>query len=266
MEITMATSNDLSFQQKSLFQQGYQHYTPQELKQLEWGLRFTPGVCSLITATALIYQLPSVLLLVAALGIWAFFFPAKHPMDLLYNHGVRHLFNAVRLPENPFQRRLACFAAGIMNTITAILLISDQPLAAYIVGGMLLFLQAIVIFTHFCTLSWMYEGMMRMLGKWDKPIDIEHAKSLLDQGATLIDVRSPNEFANESVNGAVNIPLEELHLHAHKIAGQQCIVFCNSGTRSHIAKQKLINEHRHEAIFNVGELKRAKQITADAIV
>ena len=256
----MANTNDLSFQQKSLFQQGYQQYSPQELKQLEWGLRFTPGVCSLITAFALYYQMPMVLFAVATLGVWAFFYPAKHPMDLIYNHGVRHLFNATQLPENPFQRRLACFAAGIMNTIAAILFIAELPVAALIVGGMLLFLQAIVIFTHFCTLSWMYEGLMRLLGKWNKPIDIDHARELLNKGATLIDVRSPTEYAKDSVAGAVNVPLEELHLHAHKIAGKQCVVFCNSGTRSHIAKQKLANEHGHDHVFNVGQLERAKQL------
>ncbi|WP_455375300.1 DUF4395 family protein [Kaarinaea lacus] len=256
----MSKNCDLSFQQKSLFQQGYQQYSPQELKQLEWGLRFTPGVCSLITAFALVYQLPYVLFAVATLGIWAFFYPAKHPMDLLYNHAIRHLFGAPKLPENPFQRRLACFAAGIMNTAIAVLFLVSMNMAAYIIGGMLLFLQAIVIFTHFCTLSWMYEGVMRMLGKWNQPIDINEARTLLDQGATLIDVRSPSEYAKDSVDGAVNIPLEELHLHAHKIAGKQCVVFCNSGTRSHIAKQKLLNDHGHEAIFNVGQLDRAKQL------
>ena len=258
----MSKQYDLSFQQKSLFQQGYQQYSPQELKQLEWGLRFTPGICSLITAFALLYQLPYVLFLVATLGIWAFFYPAKHPMDLIYNHGVRHLFNAPKLPENPFQRRLACFAAGIMNTAIGILLLVNMPVAAYIFGALLLCLQAIVIFTHFCTLSWMYEGAMRMLGKWQQPISIDEARELLNQGAALIDVRSPGEYAKDSVAGAVNIPLEELHLHAHKIAGKQCVVFCNSGTRSHIATQKLLNEHGHDAIFNVGELERAKLLAA----
>jgi len=258
----MKHNSDLSFQQRSLFQQGYQQYSAQELKQLEWGLRFTPGVCSLITAFAIIYQLPYVLFLVAALGIWAFFYPARHPMDLIYNHGVRHLFGAAKLPENPFQRRLACFAAGIMNISTAVLFLLDYTTAAYLVGGALLFLQGIVIFTHFCTLSWMYEGIMRMLGKWNQPINISEAQDLINKGAMLVDVRSAQEYAKDSVAGAVNIPLEELHLHAHKIAGKHCVIFCNSGTRSHIAKHKLINEHGHQAIFNVGHLKRARQLAS----
>ena len=258
-QIDTSTNRDLSFQQKSLFQQGYQQFSPAELKQLEWGLRFTPAVCSLITAAALVYQLPYVLFLVASLGIWAFFYPAKHPMDLLYNHGIRHLFGAVKLPENPFQRRLACFAAGVMNVIAGVLFLASMPTAAQVVGGMLLVLQAIVIFTHFCTLSWMYEGIMRMLGKWHKPIDIDHAKNLLSSGAKLVDVRSPNEYAKGTVTGAINVPLEEIHDHLHKISNQSCIVFCNSGTRSHIATEKL-KSHGHQKVFNVGPLDKAKEL------
>jgi len=257
----MAKVCDLSFQQKSLFQQGYQRFTPAELKQLEWGLRFTPLACSLMTAYALYYQIPTMLLVVAGLGIWAFFFPAKHPMDLLYNHGVRHLFNAVKLPENPFQRRLACLAAGAMNVIAASLFYLQMPTAALVVGGLLLVLQAIVIFTHFCTLSWMYEGIMRLFNKWHAPIEMEHAASLLQNGAMLIDVRSPNEFSKETIKGAINVPLEELHHHLDKVKNSVCLVFCNSGTRSHIAAEKL-KGHGHANVFNVGAFSRAEQLAA----
>lgn len=255
----MTKTCDLTFQQRSLFQQGYQQYSPQELRQLEWGLRFTPAACSLMTAFALYYQLPYVLFAVAFLGMWAFFFPAKHPMDLLYNHVVRHAFSAVKLPENPFQRRLACFAAGIMNVIAAALFLMEFNTAALIVGGMLLALQAIVIFTHFCTLSWMYEGMMRVLGKWHTPIDMDNAKSLLDQGATLVDVRSPNEYSNDSIDGSINLPLEDLHHHLDAFKEKACLLFCNSGTRSHIAAEKL-KSHGVTEIFNLGPYERAKQL------
>ena len=71
----MVKDDCMTFQQRSLFQQGYQRYDPQELKQLEWGLRFTPAACSLIAAYGLYTQQPAVLFAVAVLGFWAFFFP-----------------------------------------------------------------------------------------------------------------------------------------------------------------------------------------------
>ena len=254
----MSKTCDLSFQQKSLFQQGYQKYSPQELKQLEWGLRFTPTACSLITAYALFTQQPLLLFIVAFLGMWAFFFPAAHPMDLIYNYGVRHIFAAVKLPANPFQRRLACFAAGIMNTMAALFFLAGMPLAALITGGMLLVLQAIVISTHFCTLSWMYEGLMRLLGKWHVPVSIDEAMALLEKGAAMIDVRSQNEYAAKSLYGTQNLPLEEIHVHKDAINGP-ALLFCNSGTRSHIAAEKL-RELGCNNIYNLGAFTQAEKL------
>jgi len=256
----MAKQCDLSFKQKSLFQQGYQSYTPAELKQLEWGLRFTPAVCSLIALYGLIFQLPMVLFGVASLGLIAFFLPKSHPMDLIYNHGIRHLFNAVALPPNPFQRRLACMSAGIMNIIAASLFLANLPTAAYIVGGLLLVLQAIVIFTHFCTLSWMYEGVMRLFGKWSKPLDADTAKKLLNSGAVIIDVRGPDEFSSKHLLDAVNMPLEELENFAHKLQDITALLYCNSGTRSHIGTQKLLNIGLTK-VYDIGDFNRAEMIT-----
>lgn len=257
----MAKECSMSFQQRSLFQQGFQRYSPSELKQLEWGLRFTPAACSLIAAYGLYTQQPMILFAVAVLGMWAFFFPAAHPMDLIYNHLIRPMFGAVKLPANPFQRRLACLSAGLMNVAAGVLFIMELPLAATIVGVSLLVLQAIVIFTHFCTLSWMYEGVMRLLGKWQMPLDESTAKSMIERGAKLVDVRSQNEFAKESIDGAVNYPLEDLHHYLEQFKEETYLLFCNSGTRSHIAAEKLKSLGVND-VHNLGELSRAKVITA----
>lgn len=255
----MAKECNLSFQQRSLFQQGFQRYNSAELKQLEWGLRFTPAVCSLIAAYGLYAQQPAILFFVALLGIWAFIFPAGHPMDLIYNHLIAPLFGAVKLPKNPFQRRLACFSAGLMNIAAAILFISEMPIAAIVVGVSLLSLQAIVIFTHFCTLSWMYEGVMRLFGQWHKPVDEFEAKLMLKEGVTLVDVRSQNEYAKESLQGALNLPLEDLEQHIESFKNDKCLLFCSSGTRSHIATEKL-KEFGIDEIYNLGDFSRAKGI------
>jgi rhodanese-related sulfurtransferase/putative effector of murein hydrolase LrgA (UPF0299 family) len=257
----MVKDDCMTFQQRSLFQQGYQRYDPQELKQLEWGLRFTPAACSLIAAYGLYTQQPAVLFAVAVLGFWAFFFPAAHPMDLAYNHGIRHLFGAVKLPENPFQRRLACLSAGFMNLAAGILFMLSLPVAAIVVGVTLLILQAIVITTHFCTLSWMYEGAMRLLGQWQLPLAETKAKALIEEGARLVDVRSQNEFAKGSIEGALNLPLEELALHTDEFKQGDCLLFCSSGTRSHIATEKL-KALGFQNIYDLGELARARTIVA----
>jgi len=255
----MSSDGNLSFQQRSLFQQGFQRYTPAELKQLAWGLRFTPAVCSLIAAYGLFTQQPIILFFVALLGIWAFVFPAGHPMDLIYNHVIAPIFNSVKLPKNPFQRRLACFSAGLMNSAAALLFIFEMPTAAMVVGVSLLFLQAIVIFTHFCTLSWVYECVMRVLGKWHQPLDIFEAKLMLKDGVTLVDVRSQDEFSKKPIDGALNLPLEDLEQHIDTFKNDKCLLFCNSGTRSHIAVEKL-KEFGVDEIYNLGDFNRARTI------
>ncbi|MEZ0148817.1 MAG: hypothetical protein AB9Q19_05800 [Candidatus Reddybacter sp.] len=53
-----SNNNDLSFQQRSLFQQDYPHYPSDELRQMRWDLRSSPTVCTTMTVIALIYHLP----------------------------------------------------------------------------------------------------------------------------------------------------------------------------------------------------------------
>ena len=249
-------SSDLSFQQGCLVQQGYGHYTSGELRQLEWGLRFTPAACSLITITGLLFQAPWVLTAVGALGFWAFFAPSRHPMDLIYNHSVRHLFGATKLPPNPLQRRLACLAAGVMNVTAAVLFVAGVPIAAVAVGGLLLVLQAIVISTHFCALSWMYEGVMRMLGRWDLPVPSDEAKRLLADGAQLIDVRGPQEFARGHLEGAINIPLENLPAHAAALESTSSLLYCRTGMRSQVGT-KTLQKLGCRQVRNLGSQERA---------
>lgn len=225
--------------QKNLIQQGFASFTPRELKQMEWGLRLTPTLCAIMVASALLWQLPGLLFIVAALGVIGFFWPAYHPFDLLYNHGLRHLFNAVAIPPSPFQRRLSCFAAAVMSLTIAAALLLGSPLVAYSLGAILLSLQAIVISTHFCTLSWVYEGIMRLLGKWESFLDHEQARQLLQQGAILVDVRSPMEYQREHIPNSHNYPLENIEKYAVHLKDSIALLYCASGTRSHIAMQKL---------------------------
>ena len=248
-----------TFQQKSLIQQGYTTFTNSELKQLEWGLRFTPAACSSLTLIGLVFQLPYLLMAVGVLGFWAFFAPAGHPMDMLYNNVVRPFFGAVRLPPNPLQRRLACLSAGMMNLCAAGLFMAGLVTAALIVGGALLVLQAIVIFTHFCVLSWMYEGVLRMAGRWINPIGPDEARTIMASGGQVIDVREPNEFAAGHLGGAIHIPLGELEKNLEVIRPKVSLLYCAGGIRSQAGVEKLQKLGLTE-VYNLGSLSRARKI------
>ena len=68
----------------------------------------------------------------------------------------------------------------------------------------------------------------------------ENLAELTKNGAFLVDVRSPQEFADGSVNGAVNIPLDKVKSQLSKFKDKESIiVFCRSGNRSSQAKSIL---------------------------
>jgi len=258
-----SAQEDLSFQHRSLVQQGYENFTPQQLSEIEWGLRFTPFVCALIAVYGLATQQPWVLFTVAALGIWAFLFPAVHPMDMIYNSLVRPLLGAAKLPPNPLQRRLACLSAGFMNLLAGTLFLLNQPTAALLVGGCLIILQAIVIASHFCVLSWFYEGVARMVGSWHRPLELQQAQQLLRQGATVIDVRTPHEYAQQHLPGALNMPLEGLENSLDQLPAGTLLLHCKSGMRSNMATA-LLRKKGIDRVYNLGGFDRAKSVVEAA--
>ena len=67
-------------------------------------------------------------------------------------------------------------------------------------------------------------------------------KSIIDEGAYLVDVRTPSEFADGHVKGSVNIPLDTIANNLQKFSNKKnIIVFCRSGNRSGQAKVILEN-------------------------
>ncbi len=70
-----------------------------------------------------------------------------------------------------------------------------------------------------------------------KPIDF---RSLVADGALILDVRTPNEYKQGHIKGAVNLPLNLLGQKVSKLKkGQVIITCCASGMRSASAKSML---------------------------
>jgi len=69
-------------------------------------------------------------------------------------------------------------------------------------------------------------------------------KSLMERGALIVDVRTPQEFAGGNAENSINIPLSEIsnrikEIRQHKLPIITC---CRSGARSGKAKTILTNE------------------------
>lgn len=59
------------------------------------------------------------------------------------------------------------------------------------------------------------------------------ARELVAKGAWLLDVRTPMEFRSGHIQGAVNVPVDELPRRMDEVpAGRAVVVYCRSGARS----------------------------------
>lgn len=70
----------------------------------------------------------------------------------------------------------------------------------------------------------------RFVGKTNPTL----ARQLVAEGAALVDVRSPMEFAGGALPGARNVPVHEIEARAGEIGPKDrpVVVYCRSGARS----------------------------------
>lgn len=67
------------------------------------------------------------------------------------------------------------------------------------------------------------------------------AHKAVENGAVLLDVRTPEEFGAGHIPGAVNIPVQQLEKRIAEVGSsdKQVVVYCRSGNRSAKAKRML---------------------------
>ena len=84
-------------------------------------------------------------------------------------------------------------------------------------------------------------------------ITMEELKKLEKKGAILIDVRSPQEYKEGHLNGAISLPEYEIKENVETILKNKkeiIIVYCSSGSRSKKAQKELI-EMGYETVYNL---------------
>ncbi|KGN72240.1 sulfurtransferase [Porphyromonas gulae] len=82
-------------------------------------------------------------------------------------------------------------------------------------------------------------------------------------GAFLVDVRTPGEFASGSVSGAVNIPLDRIASRLDELKNKKTIiVFCRSGNRSSQAKS-ILERNGFSNVLNGGTWGHVASLKGD---
>jgi rhodanese-related sulfurtransferase len=86
------------------------------------------------------------------------------------------------------------------------------------------------------------------------------ARKLVSAGALLLDVRTPAEYAQNHLDGALNIEVDELSTRMKEIPPEKhLVVYCQSGKRAHRAALML-----KERGYTVSEIGTQAQYALDA--
>ncbi|MBL8917977.1 MAG: rhodanese-like domain-containing protein [Myxococcaceae bacterium] len=84
------------------------------------------------------------------------------------------------------------------------------------------------------------------------------AKSLVERGALLVDVRTPEEYGSGHLIGARNIPLHELEFRKDELPRNTDIVlYCRSGSRSARARA-MLRAAGFSRVHNLGAMSNWK--------
>ena len=94
--------------------------------------------------------------------------------------------------------------------------------------------------------------------KWNREMDendigLEELKQLQKEGAVIIDVRSPQEYREGHIDGAISIPEYDIKKEVEKRIinkNKDIVVYCSSGGRSKKA-QKLLKKLGYSRVYNL---------------
>jgi phage shock protein E len=99
------------------------------------------------------------------------------------------------------------------------------------------------------------------LGLGPSAADRAAIKEKIQQGAVVIDVRTPSEFSAGHYPGALNIPLQDLESRLGELGDKKraIVVYCASGMRSAQAAKRL-SAASFTDVINAGGLSSLEQV------
>lgn len=105
-------------------------------------------------------------------------------------------------------------------------------------------------------------GIFLFTGKSNGPkLSMQTIQADIASGAVLVDVRTPAEFAAGHIEGAVNLPLQNIQAGAVPVKDKSATVYvyCHSGNRSTQATA-LLKKEGYSSIVNLGAMTHVQSI------
>ncbi len=119
----------------------------------------TFGLCTALIAIGTALALtPLLAFMVVIAGLGAIF--KRHPFDAVYNYGVRRFTGTQALPLNGPPTRFACGLASVWVAATIGAFEGGAAWLGYGLGAAFVAVGALIIFTHFCIPSFIYQTLV----------------------------------------------------------------------------------------------------------
>ena len=92
----------------------------------------------------------------------------------------------------------------------------------------------------------------------------EAKTALAEEEAELIDVRTPREYDDNGLDGAKNIPLQQISNRLDEVGNRDepVVLYCRSGNRSAQAAD-ILEENGFDEIYDLGAHRTAKQVVEE---
>ena len=129
--------------------QGFCGLDDKTCEQINYPLRLSPAICMAWAAVGTALASPVILWALVPFAALGAILPG-HPFDVLYNHGLRHLFGTPALPRYTARRRFACAVATVMLIAAAWSFQAGMPMVGYTVGWFLVAAAFVNVSTGFC--------------------------------------------------------------------------------------------------------------------
>jgi hypothetical protein len=149
--------------------QGFCNLDERTYAQINYPLRLSPAICMAWTAVGTALASPAILWALvpfAALGALL----RGHPFDVLYNHGIRHVFGMPTLPPYGPRRRFACALATVMLGIAAWGFQAGVPAVGHVAGWSLVAAAFVNVSTGFCVPSFVARVFLGKVGCADQAL------------------------------------------------------------------------------------------------
>lgn len=143
--------------------QGFCGLDDETYAQINYPLRLAPAICMVWAAIGTALASASALWALVPFAALGAVLPG-HPFDVVYNHGLRHLFGTPALPPYGFRRRMACAMATVMLVAAAWGFQAGMPLVGQVLGWSLVAAAFVNVSTGFCVPSFivrLFAGKVR---------------------------------------------------------------------------------------------------------